>query len=364
MAPKFGDNTSACSKRSLRSAPERPGARHGGGGPVVKDRCVRIAYCLYGQARRLDEGASNILGSLERMQPGCNTVRFYVHVWLPAKLGRDGTSQYGDAFSFFYNRPVRHKAPQNVTEQIRRLYHPVAMQAEPARSFELAAYRASLLYASERRHGNAPDVKLQAALSQSYSRWRVAELLRVDTAHLADTQLVMWSRFDFLCPLTLVAAELNPSLLHVADFLRWKSTPNRAALVPTCGTRRLPDNFFVAGKRLFFSVAAVYPNLLTGHALLNNRLAIARMWRLGEKPQVSSEQLLMMQLLVERNLSSYAELEAIVRFEPGIPNFLEWSPAEKLRVCWNASLALTVPRPPSPCQRASSLPSAASTTRL
>ena len=80
----------------------RPGARHGGGGPVVKDRCVRIAYCLYGQARRLDEGASNILGSLERMQPGCNTVRFYVHVWLPAKLGRDGTSQYGDAFSFFY----------------------------------------------------------------------------------------------------------------------------------------------------------------------------------------------------------------------------------------------------------------------
>ena len=112
----------------------RPGARHGGGGPVVKDRCVRIAYCLYGQARRLDEGASNILGSLERMQPGCNTVRFYVHVWLPAKLGRDGTSQYGDAFSFFYNRPVRHKAPQNVTEQIRRLYYPVAMQAEPARS--------------------------------------------------------------------------------------------------------------------------------------------------------------------------------------------------------------------------------------
>merc|ERR1711935_625596 len=228
---------------------------------------------------------------------------------------------------------VLHQAPQNVTEQIRRLYHPVAMQAEPARSFELAAYRASLLYASERRHGNAPDVTLQATLSQSYSRWRVAELLRVDTAHLADTQLVLWSRFDFLCPLTLVAAELNPSLLHVADFLRWQSTPNRAALLPTCGTRRLPDNFFGAGKRLFFSVSAVYPNLLTGHALLNNRVAIARMWRLGEKPQVSSEQLLMMQLLVERNLSSYAELEAIVRFEPGIPNFLQWSPAEKLRVC-------------------------------
>ena len=318
--------------------------------PLLETGCVRIAYCLYGQARRLDEGASNILGSLERMQPGCNTVRFYVHVWLPAKLGSDGASQYGDAFSFFYNRPVLHQAPQNVTEQIRRLYHPVAMQAEPARSFELAAYRASLLYASERRHGNAPDVTLQATLSQSYSRWRVAELLRVDTAHLADTQLVLWSRFDFLCPLTLVAAELNPSLLHVADFLRWQSTPNRAALLPTCGTRRLPDNFFGAGKRLFFSVSAVYPNLLTGHALLNNRMAIARMWRLGEKPQVSSEQLLMMQLLVERNLSSYAELEAIVRFEPGIPNFLEWSPAEKLPVCWNASLALTVPRPPSPCR--------------
>ena len=329
-------------------------ARHGGGKSVVEDRCVRIAYCLYGQARRLDEGASNILGSLERMQPGCNTVRFYVHVWLPAKLGRHGTYKYGDAYSPFYNRPVIHQAPQNVTEQIRRLYHPVAMQAEPARSFELAAYRASLLYRTHRSdgtsYGNAPNVTLQATLSQSYSRWRVAELLRVDAAHLADTQLVLWSRFDFLCPLTLVAAELNPSLLHVADFLRWQSTPNRAALLPTCGMRRLPDNFLGAGKSLFFLVSAVYPNLLTGHALLNNREAIARMWRLGEKPQVTPEQLLMMQLLVGRNLSSYAELEAIVRFEPGIPNFLKWSPAEKLPVCWNASLALTVPRPPSPCR--------------
>ena len=33
-----------------------------------------------------------------------------------------------------------------------------------------------------------------------------------------------------------------------------------------------------------------------------------------------------------------------------LPNFLEWSPAEKVRVCWNASLALTVPRRPSPCR--------------
>ena len=29
---------------------------------------------------------------------------------------------------------------------------------------------------------------------------------------------------------------------------------------------------------------------------------------------------------------------------------VEWSPAEKLRVCWSASLALTVPRPPSSCR--------------
>ena len=144
-------------------------------------------------------------------------------------------------------------------------------------------------------------------ISSVYSRWRVRVLLREAVSlRSLHYDLVFASRFDFINPLTLDLAALNPARIYASNLHR---VHGRLLLACDC---------VVTGLPLFLKLFNMYPRL---RSIASNTTLHAQMEAVNEPPIIAApETLLTMQAFT---LVPFGQaLEDLVVYTGAIPNYM------------------------------------------
>jgi hypothetical protein len=201
---------------------------------------IRIAYCLYGQPRRIEEGFA-IVQKFQQDNPDVQ-IDFFYHTWFIPNtsnrlyeaspwrpLGRDDLLIRPDAI-----------------EKLNSMYMPKAYQVDEPIQFDktITQLYDSILY----KHTPTSYItNLNNVLSQIYSMQQVRKVLQNYSKETGTTyQYVILSRFDFLKEIKIRINSLRNDILYVSN---------------TTEKHKCLGAFYLSNYDIFLNVANVFDNL-------------------------------------------------------------------------------------------------------
>lgn len=207
---------------------------------------VHVAYCFYGQPRRLEEGYT-VVQSLISRHPDIQFDFFY-HTWY------DSTKSVQE----YEASPWRHlgakdlSVSSDVLDRIHKLYLPKSSAYSVPIQFELSTIKESLLYMKTIEPNKV--VNINNFLSQLYSIQQVRNVVfeyvqKTNTAY----DFVVLSRFDFLNPISINFHTLDTNKMYVSNIFE---------------SRKVFCNYAIYNYTTFLNHANIYDNLCN---LINNQ---------------------------------------------------------------------------------------------
>jgi len=206
---------------------------------------VRIAYCFYGQPRKLEEGYKPVESLISR-HPDIQFDFFY-HTWYDSSK----------SIQEYVASPWRHLGAKelsissDVLGRLHELYVPKASTYSAPIQFDLSGVNKSLLYTNteSRKLSNINNL-----FSQLYSIQQVRNTV-FDYVQTTNTvyDFIVLSRFDFLNPISINFHTLRTDKLYVSD---------------TLATKKLYCNYAISNYATFLHHANIYDNLKN---LINNQ---------------------------------------------------------------------------------------------
>lgn len=232
---------------------------------------MKIAYCLYGQPRKLYEGYQNISTFTKKYN-----VDFYYHTWY------DESIEYYDASPWRNISQKELKVKKDTIKHINNLYKPVAYLYDKPISFDISKYNY--------------EKNFENILSQLYSRNKVRNLLKNSGINY---DLVIMSRFDFLRNIGIDLNNIDINKTYVSNL----HYPRKI----------LPDNFFVMNYENFIKMFDIYEKL---SEIIDNDDVKIKMKEYDEKCILNLEEIILMKYIYEFN-----NVENVV-YTNLIPNFI------------------------------------------
>ena len=189
---------------------------------------MKIAYCLYGMPRLLEQGHTNIKKFLNNFSD--IKFDFFCHAWWDLdKVGK----RYGGA-SWSVNRDAI--CEPETDKKISKLYNPVDLKVESPKKFEneltsikkLLAYEniswrnyPSIVSKQEKKFwANQHKNSVYNVLSQLFSRCAVAKMLE---NNIQEYDFVIFSRYDYLGEIKLDLNEIDMNKLYTGKCGWWRS---------------------------------------------------------------------------------------------------------------------------------------------
>ena len=206
---------------------------------------VRVAYCFYGQPRRVEEGYTTV-ESLIRRHPDVQFDFFY-HTWYDSSkpIQEYVASPWRDLGA------KELSISSDVLGRLHEVYVPKASTYSTPIQFDLSGIKGSLLYTNTESR-KLPNIN--NLLSQLYSIQQVRNTV-FDYVQTTKTvyDFIVLSRFDFLKPISINFHTLRTDTLYVSD---------------TLATKKLYCNYAISNYATFLHHANIYDNLKN---LINNR---------------------------------------------------------------------------------------------
>jgi hypothetical protein len=252
---------------------------------------VRVAYCFYGQPRRVEDGYT-IVQSLMSHHPDVQFDFFY-HTW------------YDDSKSIqeYEASPWRHLGAKDlsinsgVLDRINTLYLPTSSAYSAPIQFDLSGITESLLYTKTASY-KLPNIN--NFLSQLYSIQQVRNTV-YDYVQKTNTsyEFVVLSRFDFLNHISINFHTLDTNKMYVSNLI---------------AGRKLFCNYAIYNYSTFLNHANIYDNLKN---LINNQdLCTLFKAITGTECHLNPEEIKLMNYLYY--YTDYTNIE----FTDLIPNFI------------------------------------------
>lgn len=246
---------------------------------------MKIAWCLFGQPRRLVEGHDVIKAFLKNMNVEAD---FYCHAWHTFNGGTFEASPWRDI------SPDEKKIDPTIIDKISSLYNPILLGFHCPQTFDIRQYKNSMFY-----NNSNPKTKanINNSLSQAFSRQQVKDSL---LASKRKYDVVITSRYDFLNEITfdLNSIQLDNPFIYTSDMF-----------VPR---KFFPDGLLICDQETFFKTTNVFTDL---KYTINNQELFTRMRELGEDPNFNFEMLLFATYL------HYHDSVSNARYVKGIPDF-------------------------------------------
>jgi len=209
---------------------------------------MKIAYCFYGQPRKLEEGYT-IVQQFISLNPTA-TIDFFYHTWF-----LKGATNYQYEAS-----PWRNLSKEELTirpdiiDTIHTLYQPKAFKIDEPTQFNISTIKESILY---KKTPEQQTRNIHNTLSQFYSIQQVRSVLET---YVKTTQTkydyVVLNRFDFLKPICIQVDLLQTDRLYVSDVLK---------------NRKLFCNCYISDYDRFLKIANVFETI---KEFMNNDLLI------------------------------------------------------------------------------------------
>lgn len=229
----------------------------------------RVAYCLYGQPRRLYEGHKYIM-EFVRSNPDY-IFDFYYHTWYVKP-------ENGEVYQASQWRNLSAdelKIDENIIDKINILYNPVAYCFDKPIQFHID--QSSLIYKNTPPHFKR---NINNTYSQMYSRQRVRDIFeKTILENNIEYDYVVTSRFDFLNTITI---KLNTIVKNYVYAWNLKGTEYEFH-------KRIGDNFFITDPPIFLKLSNIYSNLPN---LINNTKINQLMNIYGEAHVINPEELI------------------------------------------------------------------------
>jgi len=244
---------------------------------------MKVAYCLYGQPRYIEEGAINIINFVKR-HPHVK-FEFYYHTWFDEdaiKSMQNQIDRRGDTYKLY----------PEIIKRLTTLYNPVAFIYEKQINFTSNEYEHTLAYKNF-------DMKENTfiRLSQWYSRCAVRNILFLNVKYKnRNYDLIISSRFDIKKPIDIDLTYLDKSKLYVADF----RLPSYI----------IPDNILVMNQDMYFKL------FVSLHNFINSEIVEKRMKKYGLTYNLGMEE-----LVCAAFLYNYKIFKNVV-YTPLIGNFI------------------------------------------
>ena len=171
---------------------------------------LKIAYCLYGQPRNLENGHKIISTFVAN-----HDVDFYYHTWT-----LDENNFYSYSYSYRELNLEELRGDSNIISKINKLYNPKAYISELSRVFEYEnneKFKNSLLFKNTNEF-NKDNNKISNVFSNYYSKQQVRNLLKETLENeKIDYDFVILSRFDMLKEINIDLSSLNTKKVYVSN---------------------------------------------------------------------------------------------------------------------------------------------------
>jgi hypothetical protein len=252
----------------------------------------RVAYCLYGQPRRLYEGHKYIMDFV-RSNPDY-IFDFYYHTWYV----KPENGEVYEAAQWRNLSADELKIEDNIIDKINILYNPLAHCFDKPMQFDIDT--SSLIYTN-----SSVELKKNSnnAYSQMYSRQRVRDIFeKTILENNIEYEYVVTSRFDFLNTITIQLCDLEKNHLY-----GWHQNHS--------GRYHVGDNFFITDPAIFLKLSNIYSNLPN---LINNTDLDEIMKKNGEKHMINAEE-----LITTNYLYYFNTIENVIRSDK-IPYFMKY----------------------------------------
>lgn len=200
---------------------------------------MRIAYCFYGQPRKIREGNKNISEFLKKQDPKI-TIDFFYHTWY---LSDDKNLFDCSPWSHYNETDI--KMPVNYKYLLEYYYKPKSCMYESVKKFEITDDIVNSVFyqnSSDAIKKNIPNI-----LSQCYSRQKVRDMIL-----MYKYDYIITSRFDFLNEININLSELKKNTLYVSNM----HLPRKI----------FPDNFMICCYDMFIDIFNINNNL---HQIIN-----------------------------------------------------------------------------------------------
>lgn len=226
---------------------------------------VKVAICLYGQARNYLEGYKAIKKIIDGNQT-CSFDIFY-HVWFKDPIGNE--------IEKYESSPWR-KIPEKeliisrtIPEDLNSLYKPIKFKVECPRYFDNDIYKNSEIF-YRTSYNNQKNIN--NTTSQMYSRSEVRNLL---ATHDEKYDIVITTRFDYVHTVHIDIEKLNLQKTYVS-----------AMVLPR---KFISDNFIIMPYKVYLKTFNIYSRLIE---LLENKEVDLKMTELGERFCFNAEELI------------------------------------------------------------------------
>lgn len=250
---------------------------------------MRVAFCLYGQARRYLEGYRQIDDFVKR-NPDVSFDFFY-HMWFdPAKEMYD-CSTYRNI-----SEKELHINSQMV-DRVYELYKPKCHKVEKPIVFDTVFMESLPIYM---RSSEILCDNIQNTLCQLYSKQKVRDILKSHCRQENPYALVIASRFDFCRRINIDLKMIDTSKLYVNNIHSPRYLLNDNYLI--CN----PDIFYI-----LFNLFDELPSILIDQSLQNKLINLY-----NEPLTLSPENILFAMV------AKYYDVKSLVIYTDKIPNFI------------------------------------------
>lgn len=251
---------------------------------------MKVAYCIYGQPRRFEEGHAIIMKLLSKNPSVC--VDFFYHTWHSEP--KEGEKTYYVASGHRSIQPHHLMIQQGTIEKLNELYKPKDYKVDAPRTFDVGLVEPSLLFDNTSNRQNIPNI-----LSYFYSNQMVRDVLsNWISATGTEYDLVITSRFDQLLEADIDLTTLDRTKMYTSYISRPRMY--------------ITGHFQISNVEVYLNTFNVFNNLPN---IKDNKSLLEYMKRCGLIPCVNGEE-----LLTTNYIYYYNNFDNVV-LSDSIPNF-------------------------------------------
>lgn len=261
---------------------------------IYSQKKLKIAYCLYGQPRKLLEGYNNITSFLHNQNI---SVDFFYHTWF--KKPTSESDVYYDVASYRNIPYEEKKIDPDIISKINELYKPIAFKYDEPMIFK--DKQQFIIESSVYKNSNGLiQNNINNLISQMYSRQQVRDLLSdyLDKNKSIEYDYVITSRFDFIRKIYINLNSLDNKYVYVSNI--------------NLPVKYIPDNFIISSQIVYLNMNNIYKNIENFISNDNNNKIISYI----NKLEINAEY-----MLFANYIYYYNDLSNI-KYSHLIPNFI------------------------------------------
>lgn len=254
---------------------------------------IKVAYCLYGQPRRIHDGFKSINDLVEKFKD-THEFDFFFHTWYdPNLVGKHYISS-----NYRHISQSELLVNENTINDLVRLYSPKKYEYEPPIQFyqDENFDKSDIMNSSNR--SDVTDVRKNNTLCYLYTNFKVKELLN---AYCNETgtkySFIISSRFDFLNNINIDLNIVNPQKIYA---------------MPVGNRLYICSNLVICGPEIYNNFANAFINI---NQIMNNVSCKQIAQEIGCGFCFVSE------AAMTCNLILFYNIKDVLVTHPGIPDF-------------------------------------------